>query len=166
LRELLSLRLRSSGFEVLAAEDGGRALHLWRTARPPPPAVVVTDWAMPNLDGIELARRIRADPRAGAVPIILFTASPPPDDLATLKLHYQSKTTAWADIERLIVELIASQPASFAPSPRRTLARHQPASSPKPVRTWHTPKEHSWRADGIDSPALDGRVSAGQAPTI
>lgn len=108
LRELLTLRLSSSGYEVLAAEDGSRALDLWRTAGPPPPAVVVTDWAMPKLDGVELARRIRADPRAGSIPIILFTAHPPPADLDALKLHYQSKTSPWAEVERLIMELIAS----------------------------------------------------------
>lgn len=66
LRQLLSVR-----YEVIEAQDGPGALHAASTQLPD---VVVADVMMPGFDGVELARRLRADPETAAVGILLLTA--------------------------------------------------------------------------------------------
>ena len=53
------------------AEDGNAALTLLRSA---PIDLVVTDWNMPNMTGIELLRAIRADAALKAMPVLMVTA--------------------------------------------------------------------------------------------
>ena len=55
---VVSLKLRRAGFEVHPASDGGAALKLCRQVRP---AVVVTDFHMPHLDGVGLCRTLRQE---------------------------------------------------------------------------------------------------------
>lgn len=71
IRELVTYRLERSGYEVLVAVDGQEAeqLALERT-----PSLCVFDVMMPKLDGIELTRRLRANPATSRIPIILLTA--------------------------------------------------------------------------------------------
>jgi DNA-binding response OmpR family regulator len=56
--ELLAFRLKREGYQVLVARDGEHALAIARERRP---AVAVLDVSMPRLDGLEVARAIRAD---------------------------------------------------------------------------------------------------------
>ncbi len=72
LRRLISVGLGRAGFSVIEAADGtaGLALCVER-----PPALVLCDLRMPGLDGFETLRRLRADPRTAAVPVILMTGS-------------------------------------------------------------------------------------------
>lgn len=110
LRLLYALRLEQAGFDVLAAADGAEALRLWLSAQPPPMILVITDWSMPSIDGLALVRRIRAEAVTGpAVPIVLLSAhpSPPGEKLATLNLHYRSKTAPWSEIEAFLQVLVA-----------------------------------------------------------
>ena len=58
-------------FRVLAANDGARGLELARRYRP---TVVITDWMMPRMDGMELTRQLRADPLTKHIPIVMLTA--------------------------------------------------------------------------------------------
>lgn len=64
--------LEAEGYRVLVASDGQGVLELLAAEVP---AVIVLDVQMPGMDGIECARRIRAnpDPRVNAVPIIALT---------------------------------------------------------------------------------------------
>lgn len=59
-RLVLERTLKRLGYGVLAASDGAEAWQLFERERP---AVVITDWMMPRLDGLELCRRIRSDRR-------------------------------------------------------------------------------------------------------
>src|SRR5436305_12792764 len=59
------------GHEVVTAADGAAAWELFRGGDFP---LVITDWMMPRVDGLELLRRIRAHPRPGYVYAILLTA--------------------------------------------------------------------------------------------
>ncbi len=68
---LLSIRLRALGYEVLEAESGEQALAL---ARDHYVDVVLTDVMMPGIDGLELTRRLKADPAQAEVPVVLITA--------------------------------------------------------------------------------------------
>ena len=58
------------GMDVHTAENGLRALDVIRRERP---AVVVTDLDMPEMDGLELCRTIRADPGLSAIPIVVVS---------------------------------------------------------------------------------------------
>lgn len=75
--------LRLNGFEVIWAPDGSSA---WALARAGRPDLLLTDWDMPGMDGLELCRVFRADPLLAGVPIILASSlrSPPS---ATPALH-------------------------------------------------------------------------------
>jgi two-component system NtrC family sensor kinase len=70
-RLLLQGHLRTWGHEVTAATTGAEALRLFETA---PYPLVVSDWMMPEMDGPELVRRIRAGNWPGYVYVILLTA--------------------------------------------------------------------------------------------
>src|SRR5262249_50741276 len=70
-RRLLQAHLEAWGHTVTAAADGGAAWRLFEAGRFP---LVLTDWVMPEMDGPELVRRIRASPRPGYVYVILLTA--------------------------------------------------------------------------------------------
>ena len=66
--ELLRVNFDIEGFEVITADDGLEGLDRAKTDQPD---VVLTDIMMPRLDGLGLVKRLRAEPRTRAVPIIL-----------------------------------------------------------------------------------------------
>jgi DNA-binding response OmpR family regulator len=70
-RAQLSALVRAAGYEVRTADHGREAWDALRVARIP---VVISDWYMPELDGPELCRRIRARPNEPYVYFILVTA--------------------------------------------------------------------------------------------
>ena len=80
MRRLLTAYLRPWGYEVLEAKDGEEAWSLFQSESV---SLVLTDWIMPNVDGLELIRRIRASPRPGYCYLILLTAKSEKEDLVT-----------------------------------------------------------------------------------
>jgi signal transduction histidine kinase len=70
--------LQKWGYEVTAAQDGAEAWRLFEAGDCP---IVITDWMMPELDGLELVRRIRTSRRTGYVFTILLTARAQKEDL-------------------------------------------------------------------------------------
>jgi two-component system, cell cycle response regulator DivK len=72
-REMYSEYLSYSGLRVTEAPTGFRALQ---HVREQTPDVVVTDIWMPGMDGLELSRRLRAEPPTRDVPIIAVTGNP------------------------------------------------------------------------------------------
>ncbi|HEX5688555.1 MAG TPA: response regulator [Roseiflexaceae bacterium] len=72
---LLQDTLEDAGYLVLAAADGQQALALVSDQAP---NLVLTDIMMPRLDGVELARRLRADPRTRHIPILAMSAAQRP----------------------------------------------------------------------------------------
>lgn len=73
IRFLLEFLLGKWGHEVLSAADGAEAFCLYQTGEV---EVVITDWMMPNIDGLELCRKIRSDTKVRPcyIYIILVTA--------------------------------------------------------------------------------------------
>ncbi|GAA3241938.1 response regulator [Dactylosporangium siamense] len=71
IARFIEVNLRLEGYRVLLAHDGATALRLVEEHMP---ALAVVDWMMPQLDGIELTRRLRADPMTAPIPVILLTA--------------------------------------------------------------------------------------------
>ena len=70
-REIFQAILESEGYTVTAAEDGRRGIEAIRTVSPD---VVVTDIAMPGLDGIQVVRAVRSAPDIGDIPVVAATA--------------------------------------------------------------------------------------------
>ena len=82
IAELIAVNLRHSGFVPVLAEDGEAAQRELDTALPD---AILLDWMLPGQSGLQLARQWRADPRTGAVPILMLTArGDEPDKVAGL----------------------------------------------------------------------------------
>lgn len=71
IQDLLSLNLRHAGFRPLMAADVASARTQLDQALPD---LMLLDWMLPDLSGIEFARKLRADPRTRELPIIMLTA--------------------------------------------------------------------------------------------
>jgi len=71
IRELLSFTLGRAGFRVLEAASGEEALQRLDGALP---GILVLDWMLPGMSGVDLARRLRRDPLTAELPIIMLTA--------------------------------------------------------------------------------------------
>ncbi|MBA4492130.1 phosphate regulon transcriptional regulator PhoB [Paracoccus sp. S1E-3] len=70
-REVLKYNLEAEGFEVVMAENGDEALLL---VAEEDPDLIVLDWMLPNISGIEICRRIKADPATRPIPIVMLSA--------------------------------------------------------------------------------------------
>jgi len=68
---LLDYNLRAEGFEVVVVEDGDDALIV---AEETDPDIVLLDWMLPNVSGVEICRRLRAREATRGLPIIMLTA--------------------------------------------------------------------------------------------
>lgn len=77
-RLLLNAQLNAWGLDVIAAKDGEEAWRLFRKHQPP---LVLTDWIMPKMDGLDLVRNIRSHPLDHYVYVVLLTAKSEKQDL-------------------------------------------------------------------------------------
>jgi len=68
LAQVIMRELEVSGYRVLHAGDGMAALHIHAAEQP---ALVILDWMLPKLDGLEVLRRLR---QAAATPVLMLTA--------------------------------------------------------------------------------------------
>jgi len=71
IQELVSYNLELAGHRALRADNAEQALDMVRTELPD---LVVLDWMLPGMSGIEFARVLRADRRTQSVPLIMLTA--------------------------------------------------------------------------------------------
>ncbi len=71
IARLLEIELRAAGYDVRVASDGVQAFDPAQERRPD---LVLADVMMPNMDGFELTRRLRQDPRTATVSVIMLTA--------------------------------------------------------------------------------------------
>ncbi|NUO55859.1 MAG: response regulator transcription factor [Hamadaea sp.] len=103
LAELLSMALRYEGWEVRSAADGGSAV---RTAREFRPDAVVLDMMLPDFDGLQVLRKLRAD--APEVPVLFLTAKDSVEDrVAGLTAGGDDYVTKPFSIEELVARLRA-----------------------------------------------------------
>ena len=72
LIKVTTFRLRKMGYDVIAGTDGEQALSLIESERPD---LVLLDLRLPKIDGLDVCKRVKADPKLKDIPIILFTAS-------------------------------------------------------------------------------------------
>jgi two-component system, chemotaxis family, chemotaxis protein CheY len=70
MRQMIAFTLGSAGYDVVEAVDGSDALAKIASSTP---HMVITDLNMPNMDGIELIRQVRALPHCKYIPIVMLT---------------------------------------------------------------------------------------------
>src|SRR5512138_2508279 len=76
---ILSTTVARGGMDVIVAHDGDVAWQQLNSVQPP--ALAILDWMMPNLDGLELCRRIRSTQRLASMYVILVTGRDSREDL-------------------------------------------------------------------------------------
>ena len=101
VRELVATILEEEGYAVRTAASGREALSVARQERP---AVVLMDVAMPELDGLSACRRLRADERLAALPVVLMSSQPVAGD-ELRRCRADTFLTKPFDITRLIDEV-------------------------------------------------------------
>ena len=90
IRNVVSLKLHNAGFTVLTAADGQEALDM---ATHEQPDLLITDYHMPHLSGIELCRRLKQNEQTRAIPAIMLTAR---------GYHLDTRDTAESGILRML----------------------------------------------------------------
>jgi len=70
-REMMTDLLKANGLEVTHASDGAEALEAIHKA---PPDLVVLDIVMPRMNGYELCRRLKSDPKTQNVPVVICSS--------------------------------------------------------------------------------------------
>jgi len=80
IRMILGRTLRELGYEVREAGNGIDALAALSDG--PPADLVMADWNMPVMDGLELLRKIRSSPDFAAVPVVMVTTEAEIDQMA------------------------------------------------------------------------------------
>jgi two-component system phosphate regulon response regulator PhoB len=71
IREMLAFSLMQTGYIALQAKSGQEALETLETVTPD---LIIIDWGLPNMSGLELVKRIREDEIVSELPIIMLTA--------------------------------------------------------------------------------------------
>jgi two-component system, cell cycle response regulator DivK len=106
-RDMLSRRLQKRGYTIVVAVDGLQALELARTEAPD---LILLDLSLPEMDGWEVARRLRAEPSTGRIPIIALTAHAMSGDrekaLEAGCSEYDSKPVDWPRLQEKIRRLL------------------------------------------------------------
>ncbi|MBF6591445.1 MAG: response regulator transcription factor [Ktedonobacterales bacterium] len=124
IREALVYNLRQEGYVVLAATDGAAAVEL---ARQQVPALVLLDLMLPRMDGLEVCRRLRAQPRTAGVPILMLTArAEETDKIVGLEMgadDYVTKPFSWAEVRARVRALLrrGGGGAADADAPQRAV---------------------------------------------
>jgi two-component system, OmpR family, phosphate regulon response regulator PhoB len=71
IRQMLGFTLASDGYNFLEAGDVEEAHHAMSTMIPD---LILLDWMLPGISGVDFARRLKRDPKTSAIPIIMLTA--------------------------------------------------------------------------------------------
>ncbi|MCE5186326.1 MAG: response regulator [Planctomycetaceae bacterium] len=69
--QVMAIKLRNNGYDVVTAENGSEA---YRCACESRPDIIVTDFQMPIMSGLELIEKLRQNPQTADTPVIMLTA--------------------------------------------------------------------------------------------
>jgi len=110
IRDVISMILERAGHDVVAVADGASAFELHQTVDFD---LIISDFSMPVLDGLELTRRVRADGRS-TIPILLVTASASDHELAAARAAgvsaHLSKPFRIAELRDEVAALLDAEP--------------------------------------------------------
>jgi DNA-binding response OmpR family regulator len=119
--KLIGLMLQRQGYQVLAAPDGAHALVQAESERPD---LILLDIMMPDMDGYEVCRRLKRDPRLANIPIMIFSAKSSADDkIAGFEAgadDYLTKPTHPTELASRIKALLARSSIERPASPPRS----------------------------------------------
>ena len=82
LRYLATLMLELEGFQVRAFETGGEALE---SCREDQPDLVLLDWMVPGMTGIEILRALKVRPDTATIPVVMLSALSEPHNIAAAR---------------------------------------------------------------------------------
>ena len=106
-REVMRFMLESEGAEVETAEGGAEGLRRARTWQP---QVVLCDIGLPDIDGLEVARRMRDRSWFGGTRLIALTGYGQPEDIRhALEAGFEAHLTKPINLDRLLALLHASE---------------------------------------------------------
>ena len=113
-REVLAYNIQAEGFDVITAAAGDEALE---AVRDTPPDVIVLDWMLPVVSGIEVCRQLKRAPETAKIPVIMLSARSEDTDkvrgLETGADDYVTKPYSVAELlARLRTQLRRVRPAS------------------------------------------------------
>lgn len=105
-RDMLSRRLARRGYDVVIAIDGAEGLRLGRSVNPD---LILMDMSLPEMDGWEVTRRLKAGaPSISRVPVIALTAhAMPADRERALEAGCDDYDTKPVELERLVKKMEA-----------------------------------------------------------
>lgn len=113
LLDVLIIKLGGAGFEISSAADGETAIE---TALALPPDLIVLDWALPGLDGLEVCAELRRHPQTRDVPVILLTAKAQERDVqrgvAAGVMRYVTKPFSPRQVLQAVEDCLAERPAA------------------------------------------------------
>ena len=171
-RRILIHSLRAIGFtKILEAVDGKQALE----ACEPDVDIVVTDWNMPGMPGVELVRSLRANPAFASIPVLLITARAGKEDVIEAAAAgvngYIIKPFTPEVLRAKIQEALVRPGANGAPTPRTeataTQATATEATAAEAAVTEETTTEAAVTgppaADTADAEAADAEPTATEA---
>jgi two-component system cell cycle response regulator DivK len=108
-RDMLSRRLVMRGFDVIVAIDGSSGAA---AATGEQPDLILMDVSLPDMDGFEVTRQLRAQPQTATIPVIALTAhSMDTDRLHAMEAGCQDYDTKPVDLARLLAKINALLPA-------------------------------------------------------
>ncbi|WP_029001438.1 response regulator [Azohydromonas australica] len=112
--EVLALILHEEGFLVTVASDGRQALERIEQAAPD---LLITDYMMPGMSGVELARAVRQLPRHRNLPVLLMSGAAA-STLSAHAQHFDAFLRKPFDIEALLkaVQSLLTRPLDGLPS--------------------------------------------------
>src|SRR6266581_4406677 len=133
--ELVEFNLKNAGYDVITAANGAAALKKARSALP---NLIVLDLMLPEVDGLEVCKLLRRDPRTRAIPIIMLTAKA-------------------AEIDRVLgLELGAEDYVTKPFSPRELLLRIKRLLRPAPAE--EAADRIEWKELCVDLPRHQATV--------
>ena len=78
IRDMLSFSLKQAGFTCEPARDAEQGLEWLKNQQPD---MILLDWMLPGIDGIEFIRRLRANEFLASIPVIMLTAKGESEDM-------------------------------------------------------------------------------------
>jgi CheY-like chemotaxis protein len=134
--ELFTEVLEQMNHRVLGARDGLEALRL---AREVPPDLVVTDWMMPRMNGVELCQRMHEDARLRDIPIILHSSDSNPHAPG---VRFVPKSCALEEFEGLVHRLLASTQSQRPGTGHEQTRSLDTSPPPPPAHRAHRPQHN------------------------
>ncbi len=109
-RDMLSRRLARKGFLVVAAKDGLEGVSM---AGSETPDIILMDMSLPEIDGWEATRRIKAEPETASIPVVALTAHAMASDREkALNAGCDDFDTKPVELDRLLEKMEKLLPAS------------------------------------------------------